>query len=169
MSWIGYPATTGLRQMDVRLTDEIADPPDTSDALHSERLFRPADCFLHYAPPEDAPAVEEHAGPITFGSFNNFSKVTDGMVRLWAQLLDRVSESRLLLKSRQLADPVIAERLCHLVEGPGISAERLCLMERVEGRGNHLAFYNEVDISLDTFPYNGTTTTCEALVMGCRL
>ena len=166
MTWIGYPATTGLEQMDMRLTDEIADPSGATEPFHSETLFRPAPCFLCYTPPEETPAVGGCADEITFASFNNFSKVTDEMVRVWGRLLGQMPDAQILLKSRQLADPVIGERLKQLFEGEGVSPERVKLMPRVTGRENHLAIYNEVDIALDTFPYNGTTTTCEALLMG---
>jgi len=168
MSWIGYPATTGLSQMDYRISDGVTDPPESSAGWHSETLQRLAECFLCYTPPENMPKIPERRDerPIVFGSFNNFSKVTPDLVRTWATLLSRVPDSRLLLKSRQLADPVIVEKLKIEFEEGGIDPARLTLMGRVDGRDSHLALYNEMDIALDTYPYNGTTTTCEALLMG---
>jgi predicted O-linked N-acetylglucosamine transferase (SPINDLY family) len=92
--------------------------------------------------------------------------VTDGVVDLWSTLLQECPESRLLLKSRQLADESVRQRLVKAFQLNGIDEGRVDLRPRVAEREHHLALYNEVDVALDTFPYNGTTTTCEALWMG---
>lgn len=168
MSWIGYPATTGLSQMDYRISDGWADPEGETDGFHSERLLRLPKGFLCYRPPANAPIPTERPGrrPITFGSFNNLSKVTDGVIALWARLLTECPDTRLLLKSRQLADEGIRDRILGLFQAEGVLPERLDLRTRVRNAAEHLALYGEVDVALDTFPYNGTTTTCEALWMG---
>ena len=168
VSWIGYPATTGLSQMDYRVTDAWADPPGAADTWHSETLLRLPDGFLCYGPPQDAPQpVGERAGrPLTFGSFNNLSKVTDAVIELWSALLQECADARLLLKSRQLADESVRRRIIDAFRRNGIDEDRLDLRARIASREHHLALYNEVDVALDTFPYNGTTTTCEALWMG---
>jgi predicted O-linked N-acetylglucosamine transferase (SPINDLY family) len=168
ISWIGYPATTGLTQMDYRVTDDWADPPGETDAYHSETLLRLPSGFLCYGPPRDAPAPAADRGdrPITFGSFNNLSKVTDAAIALWSEILHEVPDARLLLKSRQLADEGVRQRIVDAFAGHLIPEERLDLRARVPSREAHLALYGEVDVALDTFPYNGTTTTCEALWMG---
>ncbi len=167
-SWIGYPATTGLSQMDYRITDSWADPAGVTDTWHSEKLLRLPDGFLCYAPPADAPMPARERGdrPLTFGSFNNLSKVTDGVIELWSTLLQECPDARLLLKSRQLADESVRQRIVKAFQLNGIDEERLDLRARLADRQHHLALYNEVDVALDTFPYNGTTTTCEALWMG---
>lgn len=168
VTWIGYPATTGLAQMDYRLTDQWADPPGTSDQWHSETLYRVEGGFLCYRAPHDAPQpgqAMKRAAPV-FGSFNNLSKINAQVIDTWARLLQTASGSRLLLKSRQLADSEVRTRLIQAFEDRSIAAERLDLRARVASRAEHLAMYNEVDVALDTFPYNGTTTTCEALWMG---
>lgn len=168
LSWIGYPATTGLSQMDYRISDGWADPEGETDRFHTERLLRLPDGFLCYRPPETAPAPTERPGrrPITFGSFNNLSKVTNEVIALWARLLTECPDTKLLLKSRQLADSGVRDRVLGVFLSNGVSPERLDLRARVKDASDHLALYGEVDVALDTFPYNGTTTTCEALWMG---
>ncbi len=168
VTWIGYPATTGLESMDYRVTDAWADPPGETDQFHSERLLRLPGGFLCYRPPADAPdPVEPPPGrPLTFGSFNNLSKVTDDAIALWCAILSQATGSRLLLKSRQLADEGVRRRILGVFEQHGIGADRLILQARLPDRRDHLSLYDDVDVALDTFPYNGTTTTVEALWMG---
>jgi predicted O-linked N-acetylglucosamine transferase (SPINDLY family) len=105
-------------------------------------------------------------GHITFGSFNNLPKINPEVIALWSRLLDQVVDSRLLLKSKQFADEYLRQRFLDLFSACGIAAERLTLLPRVDTTVGHLAMYHQVDIGLDPFPYNGTTTTCEALWMG---
>jgi predicted O-linked N-acetylglucosamine transferase (SPINDLY family) len=168
VTWIGYPATTGLSQMDYRITDAWADPPGAADAWHSEILLRLPEGFLCYGPPQDAPplAGEREGRPLTFGSFNNLSKVGDSVIELWSALLQECPEARLLLKSRQLADVTVRERVAAAFRMNGIDEQRLDFRARLPAREHHLALYGDVDVALDTFPYNGTATTCEALWMG---
>jgi protein O-GlcNAc transferase len=172
-SYLGYPASTGLDAMDGRVTDDIADPPGHSDQWHSEELFRLEGGFLCYQPPfgeNDGPAVVPPpalAGSgVTFGSFNNLAKVNPGVVEAWARLLERVPGARLLVKSRGLDDERLRERIWARFRQHGIGPERVSLSSWVGGTAEHLASYGQVDVALDTFPYNGTTTTCEALWMG---
>lgn len=166
VTYLGYPNTTGLRTMDYRFTDAIADPPGEADALHTEKLVRFAPCAWTYAPPPDAPEVQPppctRGQPFTFGSFNSLSKVTDETLRLWSAVVAAVPGSRLLLKSF-LADP---EGLRARAAVHGIAPERLVLLGTTATTAEHLACYHQVDVALDTVPYNGTTTTCEALWMG---
>ena len=168
MSWIGYPATTGLSQMDYRITDGWADPMDQTDRYHSELLIRLHEGFLAYRPPDGYPEPADRSPdrPLTFGSFNNLSKMTDEVIALWAKLLQAKSSAKLLLKSRQLADAGVRDRVTRAFGEHGIDAARLDLRERVASPHGHLSLYNSIDVALDTFPYNGTTTTCEALWMG---
>jgi protein O-GlcNAc transferase len=145
-----------------------------TDHLCSEKILQLAGCFLCYTPPNgmadiELPINKTPPSQVTFGSFNNFSKVTDEMIFLWAAILRRVPNSKLLLKSSQIADSVVQKNLIQVFSDQGISQERLVFKGRVDGRGNHFALYNDMDIALDTYPYNGTTTSCEALLMGgCR-
>ncbi|WP_138223208.1 tetratricopeptide repeat protein [Nibricoccus aquaticus] len=171
ITWIGYPNTTGLSAMDFRLTDAVSDPVGATETLHTEKLVRLPGPFSVYQPPAEAPAV----GPlpalvakagIVFGCFNNFAKVTPETIALWCRLLTAVPGSRLFLKSRGLDDPDTASRIRDAFMQAGVMPERIELDGRELSVPAHLALYHRVDVALDTFPYNGTTTTCEALWMG---
>ena len=170
VAWLGYPATTGLPTVDCRITDDVADPEGEADRLHTERLIRLPGGFLCYRPegeaPEVAPLPALGRGFVTFGSFNNPGKLTAETIRAWSRILAAVPGSRLLLKGTQLADPATAARFRELFAAGGIAAERLDIRPRATAPAEHLAMYGEVDIGLDPFPYNGTTTTCEAFWMG---
>ena len=169
VSWLGYPDTTGLAAMDARLTDAIADP-DGADDFAVEKLLRLPDGFLCYGASDDAPSVAPPpaglAGPVTFGSFNNLPKLSDETLDLWAQVLLAVPDSRLLLKARGLDDPAIRRGVIARFALAGVDPARLRFAGRVRDYAGHMALYGEIDIGLDSLPYNGTTTTCEALWMG---
>jgi predicted O-linked N-acetylglucosamine transferase (SPINDLY family) len=169
-TWLGYPNTTGMDAIAYRLTDGIADPPGVADRLATETLVRLPTGFLCYRPsveaPEVAPPPSAAAGFVTFGSFNNLTKVTPPVVATWTRLLDAVPGSRLFVKARALADPPTAKRFLARFAAHGVPAERIDLAPRTPTQRDHLAQYGRVDVALDTFPYNGTTTTCEALWMG---
>src|SRR5262249_16286140 len=115
---------------------------------------------------EVAPAPVERRGAITFGSFNNLAKVSAEAVALWKSVLDSVPGSKLMLKSRPLADEKTREDVLSRLQASGIAPARLILSGWKESTDAHLAAYGDVDIALDTWPYNGATTTCEALWMG---
>ncbi|HYB08545.1 MAG TPA: tetratricopeptide repeat protein [Alphaproteobacteria bacterium] len=170
MSWLGYPATTGLEAIDYRITDAVADPPGETERFHSETLLRLPRCFLCYSPSPDSPAVTSppsfQARHITFGSFNNLTKVTKEVTELWSAILANVPGSRLLLKAKQTGDPATAARYLALFAANGIDAGRIEMASWSPSSEDHLSHYRRVDIALDPFPYNGTTTTCEALWMG---
>lgn len=170
VTWLGYPNTTGLSAMNYRLTDAIADPDGAADTLYTETLVRLPNGFLCFAPSEDAPDIGDlpsrTSGHITFGSFNNLSKVTAEVVGAWARILERVPKSRLLIKSRPLADEETRNRYLDMFVAQGIDRGRIDLLSRIASKSGHLGTYGRVDVGLDPFPYNGTTTTCEALWMG---
>jgi protein O-GlcNAc transferase len=167
VTWLGYGMTTGMPQMDFLLSDSWVDPPGAADAWCTEEIHRLPSGFMCYTPPRDTPLPQRGSRqPITFGSFNNLSKVNDDVVALWVRVLAAVPESRLLLKSRQLADPLIGSRLREAFESAGVSGDRLTFVGRTASREEHYGLYGKVDVALDTFPYNGATTTCEALWMG---
>jgi predicted O-linked N-acetylglucosamine transferase (SPINDLY family) len=170
VTWLGYPATIGLPTIDYRLTDALADPPGATDGDYAERLVRLPSCFLCYAPPAEAPDVAAlpalARGEVTFGSFNNLLKLSPGVLDLWARLLQEVPRSRLLLKASLLADPELRRRCGERFAARGVAPERVEIMPPVTGVAEHLGLYRQVDVALDPFPYNGTTTTCESLWMG---
>ena len=169
VSFIGYPDTTGIAEMDYRLSDAVADPPG-SERWCTESLVRLPGCFLCYRPPDYAPPVEnppcEKNGFVTFGSFNNLSKINPEVIVVWARLLQEIPDSRLVLKNPSLKDKSTRERFQALFADAGISAQRIDLMSFIPGDAAHLGAYAKIDVALDTFPYNGATTTCEALWMG---
>ncbi len=170
VTYLGYPASTGLAAIDYRLSDAWADPPGMTEAFHSETLVRLPRGFLCYEPPPAAPAVGPSPGlaegRITFGSFNNLAKFNPDVADVWSAILDRVPGSRLMMKFRTLADPGVQDHVRGLFAARGIAPERLILKGFLPTFKDHFALYHKVDIALDPFPYNGTTTTCEALWMG---
>lgn len=167
VTWLGYPGTTGLPGIDVRLVDAVTDPSPAADAWASERLVRLPAPFLCYGPPADAPPPERaDGGPLTFGSFNSLAKLSAETVALWAAVLRAVPEARLLLKARALGDAAVRDDVAGRFAAHGVAADRLRLVGWVDDRRGHLGLYGEVDVALDPTPYAGTTTTCEALWMG---
>ena len=170
VTYLGYPDTTGIDAIDYRLTDEWADPPGHTEHLHTEQLVRLPDGFLCYQPPLSCPQVALppmlQRGGVTFGSFNNLAKVSPTVIGYWAATLSAVPDSRLLLKSKALADSGTREYLHEQFRAHGIDARRVELVGWSSARADHMGRYSEVDIALDTFPYHGATTTCEALWMG---
>ena len=171
VSWLGYPNTTGLSRIDYRLTDAIADPPGRSDQLHTETLVRLPAGFLSYFPPPDAPGVTPlpalKNGYLTFGSFNNLSKVNPEVVAVWARILSILPNSRLIMKRNSFKDYETQSYFRNLFRSHGIIENgRIELLTATESLSEHLKIYDSIDIALDSFPYNGTTTTCEALWMG---
>lgn len=170
ITWLGYPNTTGISAIDYRFTDDIADPVGESDRYHAEKLYCLAGGFLCYTPPEEAPEVAplpfNASGHITFGSFNSIAKITPEVIRLWSNLLFRIPDARLIIKTHSLADGATRRRYADLLDKNGVSPGRVDLRPWERGTASHLALYGDIDIALDPFPYNGTTTTCESLWMG---
>lgn len=170
VSWLGYPNTTGLRTMDYRLTDEVADPPGLTDRFYTERLVRLPRGFLCYRPSPTAPAVGPLPllanGFVTFGSFNNLSKITPSTIDVWCSILHAVPHSRLILKNASFTDIPTRQPYYQEFEKHGIEPDRLDFRGMHRDLADHQATYCEIDIALDPFPYNGATTTCESLWMG---
>ncbi len=165
---LGYPATTGVRAMDYRLCDAITDPPG-ADSWSTEELMRLQ--ALHcFTPLADAPPVSalpaQARGYTTFGSFNKLAKISPATVALWAEVLVAVPSSRLVIKAKPLAEEETRAGLARRFAAHGVAAERLDLRGWLADDAGHLGAYADIDIALDTVPYNGTTTTCEALWMG---
>ncbi len=164
ISYLGYPASTGLATMDYRITDAVTDPPIPADQWHTERLLRLPDtqwCFRPFGalpPPSHLPARE--TGYVTFGSFNNLTKASDTLLRCWVRILVKLPTARLRLtrvRSKQRASEIIA-----LFGKSGVSAGRIeCVPYAADAPYGRQ--YAGVDIALDNYPYNGVTTTCEAL------
>lgn len=169
INYLGYPNTTGLEAMHYRFTDAVADPVGDADAYASETLVRFAPCAWTYQAPADAPAVGPAPAaerPVTFGCFNNLGKINDTTLALWGRVLAAVPGSRLLCKGWNLDEETPRRQCLARFAAAGIPAERLELSPRTAGVNEHLLHYHRADVSLDTFPYHGTTTTCESLWMG---
>jgi len=169
VTWLGYPGITGLATMDYRLTDAVADPPgEETDATGPERLLRLPGGFLCYSPPVDVAVNKPPLGgrPVVFGSFNNFAKVNEAVLDCWADILKLCPSAELMLKARSLNDPGTRKRCADAFGARGVDPGRIRLRGTVPGLADHFAAYNQIDIALDTFPYNGTTTTFDALWMG---
>lgn len=170
VNYLGHPATTGLTTIDYRFGDAVTDPKELIAGHYSETIWQLPNCFLTYQPADDAPPVQPAPslanGYITFGSFNNIAKVNDLVIEAWAEVLHAVPGSRLMLKSYALSSVRGRKRIVEGFAAQGIPTERLELAYWNAETKHHLELYNKVDIALDTYPYNGTTTTCEALWMG---
>lgn len=168
LSYLGYPTISGVPAIDFRITDAVIDPGDQPPLDTEKPLPLPRSMFCYR--PDEAPAIAAPPrlarGHVTFGSFNNIAKVTDHTLDLWAQVMNAVPGSRLLLKSTAMAQACNRRGIEAFMGERGIAAERLDLRAWIAGKASHLELYNEVDIALDPYPYNGATTTCEALWMG---
>ncbi|HYE63657.1 MAG TPA: tetratricopeptide repeat protein [Phycisphaerales bacterium] len=174
VTYLGYPATSGLRTIDFRVVDTLTDPP-SSESHCVEELVRLDPSFLCYRPPIDAPQPEltpnlrgtgGAEGGVVFGSFNVLQKINDPLLRRWKRVLDAVPGSRLLLKNHGLIQAEIRESMGARLVGLGYRPEQFELVSKQASMREHLATYGRVDVALDTFPYHGTTTTCDALYMG---
>jgi predicted O-linked N-acetylglucosamine transferase (SPINDLY family) len=158
--WLGYPGPWALPFVDARLTDALVDPPGDPGP---ESVIRLPGCMVAWEE-GDAPPLPPRTGDgIVFGSFNNLAKVGDATLALWASVLAAVPGSELLIKGKGAADPAVATRVRAAM---GAAFSRVRLLGWEDGQRAHLARYGDVDVGLDTFPYNGTTTTVEALSMG---
>ncbi|MBF0358332.1 MAG: tetratricopeptide repeat protein [Magnetococcales bacterium] len=170
VTWLGYPNGTGMAAMDYRFTDKVADPPGLSDGNSVEKLYRLADGFLCYQPVDVVHNVSalpmQSQGYVTFVTFNNLAKITKKAVKSWAAILKRVPGSKLIIKSHLLGGSSHRQYYLSLFAKELITSQRLLLMDRCDSKDEHLSLYGQCDIGLDTFPYNGVTTTCEALWMG---
>jgi len=168
VTYLGYPGTTGLTAIDYRLSDNLTNPPE-SQKFYTEKLLCLPETFTCYRPPECAGAVTplpaDENGYVTFGSFKNNCKINPQLIALWAEVLKANENSQLLLRFEKGDDDVIKLHYHRQFERFGIDSERV----QISGwrpLEEHLRFYGRVDIALDTWPFNGHTTTCHALWMG---
>jgi len=169
VTYLGYPDTTGIDAIEYRLTDSFADPIGTTEMFHTEELVRLPGSFLCYRPPEMSVPVRispSQLGAVAFGGFNALAKCNPRVISLWSKILLQVPGSRFLMKSLGLRDLAVQKRIAEMFIANGITPDRLDLRGSTVSLHDHFSTYNQVDIALDTFPYNGATTTCEALWMG---
>ncbi|MCB4421450.1 hypothetical protein FZZ91_01180 [Synechococcus sp. HB1133] len=172
LNYLGYFASTGIPAMDYWLGDHNLFP-DPYSHWHTERLLRLQRCFIAWQPPEPLveatiPVVESsNQIGIRFGSFNHNRKLSNATLRLWAQILDAIPDSRLVLKASPQDDPSTEELLRRRILKNNLDPESIVWLPRTKTHADHLLQYSHIDISLDCFPNGGCTTTCESLWMGC--
>jgi predicted O-linked N-acetylglucosamine transferase (SPINDLY family) len=171
VSWLGYFATTGLNEMDYLIGDPYVTPPKDDDQF-TEKVWRLPETRWCFTPPNvdvevSVPPAMNH-GYVTFGSFNNITKVNDKVVALWTKVLEAVPNSRLLLKATRFHDQMARESIIQRFAAHGIDSKRISL-EESEDRQKYFAAYNKIDITLDPFPFTGGTTSVESLWMGVPL
>jgi predicted O-linked N-acetylglucosamine transferase (SPINDLY family) len=166
VTYIGYQNTTGLSAMDYRFTDERADPPG-QDRYYTEKLYRLPRSYFCYQPasnvPEVTPLPALSSGRITFGSFNNFTKVTPEVMETWLEILQQVPDSRLLVLAER--GGYVQQQFEQASRARGVDPARVELFDRLP-RGKYYELLQQADISLDPFPFNGHTTTCDAVWLG---
>jgi protein O-GlcNAc transferase len=167
VTYIGYQNTTGMTAMDYRLTDGRADPLGLTDAFYTEQLVRLPRSFFCYQPSDEAPPITplpaRASGRVTFGYFNNFSKVTPRVIEAWLEILLRVSDSQLLVLAA--ACGYVERRLREIARQKGVDPQRIKLYDALPLTG-YMRLLQRADIALDPFPFNGHTTTCDSIWMG---
>ena len=169
VSWIGYPGSTGLDVMDYRVVDNFTDPE--SKDFSSEKLLYMDPVFSVYLPDSELPdlAPETPAlknGYVTFGSFNALPKLNPQLLKMWGKILSRVDGSKLLIKNKMLDQHSVRRDISEALTAVGIDEQRRILLGRTDPPRDHMKAYQRVDLCLDSYPYNGTTTNCDSFVMG---
>ena len=168
--WYGNAVTTGVKAIDYRFSDAVAEPPGEADRWSHETILRPATGYHCYGPPPDAaePSAEppcRRNGFVTFGAVHHLAKLNGEVLACWKRILDQVPGSQLLLARDVLADPDTRERLTTRLRAAGMDPARVRLHADNRTIAN-LAVYRDMDLVLDSFPFNGDATTCDALWMG---
>ncbi len=168
VSWLGYPSSTGLKSVGYRITDRSADPVGLSENGYCESLIRLPNGHLCFEPLESAPDVSPSPRPagIRFGCFSDLSKITSSTLDWWAEVMHAAPQSTIRLKRQQFSDQHTRERIIDDFQQRGISSSRISMDPSLPTIEEHLDAYNKIDIALDTSPFNGMTTTMEALWMG---
>ena len=175
VTYIGYPYTTGVYNMDYRITDKICDDINNSQQYYTEKLIYMDNCFLCYNPNNkykervDLPKLTEiqpylQNGYVTFGCFNRLNKINDSMIKLFNSLLLRYPTCKVVFKTKAIINPNISTTFLNKFDKS--VHDRIVLMDCTISHDQHLLEYNKIDLAIDTYPYSGTTTSCESLLMG---
>jgi len=166
-TWLGYFSTTGLAAIDYMIADPYVVPADEEE-FYAEKVIRLPESYLCFTPPSydinPGPLPAEQNGYITFGCFNNLSKLSDQVIGLWSQLLRERPTAKLFLKAKQLGDPYLVVQLQQAFASHGVNPDRI-IIEGLTSRESYFKAYQRVDLGLDPFPWPGGTTTAEALWM----
>ena len=168
VSWISYPGTTGIPEIDYIIGDRFVTPENEREHF-AEKIFRLPDMWTCFSVPEFEVEISEPPviknGYITFGSFNHLSKINDKVIFLWSQILKSIPKSKIFLKTKQLNDSYLKEKIISKFKENGTSLNSI-ILEGSSSRSQLLNNYNKVDIALDPFPYSGGVTSLEAIWMG---
>jgi predicted O-linked N-acetylglucosamine transferase (SPINDLY family) len=173
VTWIGYNATTGLKEIDYIIGDQYVTPLENKNQF-TENILQLPNIWSCLSKPSfeikkenSSPALKN--GFITFGSFNNLSKINDDIINTWSEILKRVENSKLFLKTKELDNLKMVENIRKKFQKNGIDAEKIITEGRSKTREEMLKKYNQIDIALDPFPYSGVTTSFESVWMGVPL
>jgi protein O-GlcNAc transferase len=167
ISYCGYPGSSGINSMDYHITDSICDSQETQK-YYTEKLVFMKNCFLSYTPPTELPAITK-VQPciknkyITFGTFNRLNKINSVVIDTWKQILIKIPNCKLVIKTREFSTEKLKQ---NFLSNFSEMMDRIQVLEHRDLFEQHMNDYNTIDISLDTFPYSGTTTSCESLAMG---
>ncbi|NBU33916.1 hypothetical protein EB118_02080 [bacterium] len=171
VTYLGYPYSTGLDEMDYRITDNVCDRPDISQKMYTERLVYTPGCFLSYTPPKEGSVnfdsssnyIKSNKTRLTIGCFNRLNKINDRVIDTAKRVLRDIPVAHFVFKTKALINTDIRTKFLSKF---GDFAHRITILECTVDHDKHIQTYNAVDLALDTFPYSGTTTSCEALYMG---
>jgi predicted O-linked N-acetylglucosamine transferase (SPINDLY family) len=171
ISYCGYPNSSGIKSMDYRITDKFCDS-EKSQKYYTEKLVFMNKCFLAYTPsmgikdilPLDQQPCKQN-GYITFGCFNRYNKINNMVISTWEKLLKEIPTARFVIKTKEFLTPTLRQQFIDSFEDKSV-LERVEILPYSDTYQEHLKDYNLMDIALDTFPYSGTTTSCEALMQG---
>ena len=168
ISWLGYCNTTGVKNMDYLIADPNVIKKDEEN-LYSEKILYLPKIWNVMSKPKDFPEVEQlplkNNSIFTFGSFNNFYKLSDETIKVWSKILNN-SNSRLVLKSSSIIDNKVVENVVKKFEKELSDLASLEIIQNNLPRKDHLKQYNRIDVALDPFPYPGVTTSFESVMMG---
>ena len=171
ISYCGYPNSSGIKSMDYRITDKFCDS-EKSQKYYTEKLVFMDKCFLAYSPSMgikdiiplgEQPCVKN--GYITFGCFNRYNKINKMVISVWERLLKEIPSARFVIKTKEFLTPTLRKQFLDSFEDKSV-LERVEILGYSDTYQSHLVDYDKMDIALDTFPYSGTTTSCEALMQG---
>jgi predicted O-linked N-acetylglucosamine transferase (SPINDLY family) len=171
ISYCGYPNSSGIKSMDYRITDKYCDS-DNSQKYYTEKLVFMDKCFLAYTPSmgiDNIPPVDVQPcflnNYITFGSFNRYNKINQKVISVWERVLLAIPTSRFIIKTKEFLTPKLKAQFFDSFKDKSV-LDRVTVLDYSDTYSEHLLDYNKMDIALDTFPYSGTTTSCESLMMG---
>jgi protein O-GlcNAc transferase len=166
ISYCGYPGTSGIRSMDYHITDNICNSTDTQK-YYTEKLVFMKHCFLTYQSHEKLPKLIDTQpcktnGYITFGTFNKLSKINSSVISVYKTIMKKIPDCKFIIKNGEFITEKLRKNFLENFTEP----ERITIINYADTFEQHMDIYNQIDISLDTFPYSGTTTSCESLSMG---